>query len=220
MDNHYHLLIETLDGNLSIGMRQLNGVYTQRYNRSYGREGPVIQGRFKAILVECATYLLDMCRYVVLNPVRLGVVDDPADYPWSSYLSTAGLMDVPEFLSLEWLYAQLGDSKKRARKRYKAFVEKGIGLPSPLLDLRSQIMLGSPEFVATIKSLFVDIVKIKASARVRPDLETLFADIDTKEERNEAIRIAHNTYFYSLTEIGRHVDLHYASISKIANEVV
>ena len=218
MDNHYHLMIETLDGNLSMGMRQLNGVYTQRYNRSYGWEGPVIQGCFKAILVECNTYLLEMCRYVVLNPVRLGVVEDPADYPWSSYLSTAGIAEVPGFLSLEWLLKQCGDTKKRARKRYREFVLKGIGLPSPLLDVRSQIMLGSPEYVATIKSLFVDIVKIKATARVRPDLESLFADVDTREQRNEVIRTAHNKYFYSLTEIGRHVDLHYASISKIANE--
>jgi REP element-mobilizing transposase RayT len=70
MDNHYHLLIETPRGNLSAGMRQLNGIYTQRFNRRHGRVGHVFQGRFKAIVVERESYLLELCRYVVLNPVR------------------------------------------------------------------------------------------------------------------------------------------------------
>src|SRR5450759_1095392 len=70
MDNHYHLLIETSQGNLSPGMRQLNGVYTQRVNRRHARVGHVFQGRFKAILVERDSYLLELARYIVLNPVR------------------------------------------------------------------------------------------------------------------------------------------------------
>ena len=70
MDNHYHLLIETIDPALSRGMRQLNGVYTQSFNRRHNRVGHVFQGRYKAILVQKETYLLELCRYVVLNPVR------------------------------------------------------------------------------------------------------------------------------------------------------
>lgn len=74
MDNHYHLLIETPEGDLSRGMRQLNGVYTQRFNRRHGRAGHVFQGRFKAIVVDRDSYLLELCRYVVLNPIRAGMV--------------------------------------------------------------------------------------------------------------------------------------------------
>jgi REP element-mobilizing transposase RayT len=86
MTNHYHLLIETPDGNLSKGMRQLNGVYTQRFNRTHGRVGHVFQGRFKGILVQKESYLLELARYIVLNPVRAGMVPFAQDWPWSSLL--------------------------------------------------------------------------------------------------------------------------------------
>lgn len=84
MGNHYHLLIQTPDGNLSSGMRQLNGVYTQASNRRHQRVGHVFQGRFKAILVDSDAYLLELARYVVLNPVRAGMVEGAQDWPWSS----------------------------------------------------------------------------------------------------------------------------------------
>jgi REP element-mobilizing transposase RayT len=77
MSNHYHLLVETPEANLSKGMRQLNGVYTQRFNRTYARVGHVFQGRYKAILVQKEAYLLELARYVVLNPVRARMVHDP-----------------------------------------------------------------------------------------------------------------------------------------------
>ena len=80
MENHYHLLVETPDGNLSRGMRQLNGVYTQRFNRLHDRSGHVFQGRYKAILVERDSHLKELCRYVVLNPVRAGMVDRPEEW--------------------------------------------------------------------------------------------------------------------------------------------
>jgi REP element-mobilizing transposase RayT len=76
MDNHYHLVIETPDGNLSRGMRHLNGVYTMRFNRDHQRVGHVFQGRYKAILIQKESHLLEVCRYVVLNPVRAGMVQE------------------------------------------------------------------------------------------------------------------------------------------------
>ena len=85
MDNHYHLLIETPDANLSQGMRHLNGVYTQRYNRQHGRVGHGFQGRYKAILVQKDSYVLELARYIVLNPVRVHLVREAKDWPWSSY---------------------------------------------------------------------------------------------------------------------------------------
>src|SRR5258708_27167287 len=82
MDNHYHLMVETPKANLSLGMRHLNGVYTQRFNRRHGRTGHVFQGRFKAIVVDRQSYLLELSRYVVLNPLRARMVKDPARYRW------------------------------------------------------------------------------------------------------------------------------------------
>ena len=84
MDNHYHLLVETIDANLSTGMRQLNGIYTQKFNRQHDRVGHLFQGRYKAIVVEKESYLLELCRYIVLNPVRAKIVNNPGKYRWSS----------------------------------------------------------------------------------------------------------------------------------------
>jgi REP element-mobilizing transposase RayT len=79
MDNHCHLMIETPDGNFSLGMRQLNGVYTQARNKRYSKTGHLFQGRYKAILIQKDTHLLEVCRYVVLNPVRARMVEKPED---------------------------------------------------------------------------------------------------------------------------------------------
>ena len=98
MTNHYHLLIETPDANLSAGMRQLNGLYTQRFNRRHARVGHVFQGRYKAILVQKETYLLELARYIVLNPVRARMVRAPKDWSWSSYRATAALASPPPWL--------------------------------------------------------------------------------------------------------------------------
>lgn len=90
MSNHYHIVVETVEGNLSKGMRQLNGVYTQYFNQTHQRVGHVFQGRYKGILVDKDSYLLELSRYVVLNPVRARMVNDAKDWPWSSYLAMTG----------------------------------------------------------------------------------------------------------------------------------
>ena len=99
MDNHYHLLVETPNANLAKGMRQLNGVYTQAFNRGHARVGHVFQGRYKAILVQKESYLLELARYIVLNPVRARMVRSAKDWPWSSYRSTAGQSEGGEVAS-------------------------------------------------------------------------------------------------------------------------
>ena len=122
LDNHYHLVIETPDPNLSLGMRHLNGVYTQTFNRTHQRVGHVFQGRYKAILVEKDSHLLELCRYVVLNPVRAGMVPNPADWKWSSYKSTGYAGKPPEFLATDWVLGQFAEEKVPARQRYRKFV--------------------------------------------------------------------------------------------------
>lgn len=131
MDNHYHLILETPIANLSTGMRQLNGVYTQRFNRRHDRVGHVFQGRFKAILVERNSYFLELCRYVVLNPVRAKMVQDVAQYAWSSYLPTTGDVPGPPWLQVDWVLSQFGKSRSTARRKYRAFVAEGVEAASP-----------------------------------------------------------------------------------------
>lgn len=121
-----HLLLETPAANLSHGMQLLNGTFAQGFNRRHGRVGHVLQGRFKGILVEKESHLLELARYVVLNPIRAGVVKYPRQYPWNSYRATAG-DDVPApFVTVEWILSQFDGSLKRARSAYRRFVMEGL----------------------------------------------------------------------------------------------
>ena len=222
MDNHYHLLIETPQGNLSAGMRQLNGVYTQRFNRRHTRVGHVFQGRFKAILVERESYLLELCRYVVLNPVRAGLAKRPQTYRWSSYRATAGLEKAPEWLTREWVLAQFSPQRRRAERQYQEFVQDGRGTASPWAQVEGQVVLGQSHFVETLKPLLADKVKVQEIPRAqrlvaRPALGEIVRAkrVVVKDERDQAVWEAHVRYGYSLTAIGQQLGLHYTTISKI-----
>ena len=150
MDNHYHFVVETAEGNLSKGMRQLNGVYTQYFNRQYNRVGHVFQGRYKAILVEKETYLLELSRYVVLNPVRAKMVDPAEDWPWSSYQAMLGKAESYPWLEINWILGQFSDDRLKAIERYINFVREGVGLPPVWTDLKQQIYIGSDQFIESM----------------------------------------------------------------------
>src|SRR5882724_10300411 len=141
MTNHYHLVIETLDPHLSRGMRQLNGVYTQRCNRLHGRVGHVFQGRYKAILVDRGPYLLELIRYVVLNPVRAGMVTSPEQWRWSSYRATEGQAPTPDWLVTDWVLRQFGTRQPHAHALFAKFARDGQSQPSIWQGLRNQIYL-------------------------------------------------------------------------------
>ena len=141
MNNHYHLIVETPEGNLSTGIRQLNGIYTQRFNKKYHRVGHLFQGRFKAILVDKASYLLELCRYIVLNPVRAGLTHEPNEWRWSSYRDTVGKTKSIECLGIDWILSQFGQNVSEAKREFRRFVRAGIG-ESPLNEVKGQIVLG------------------------------------------------------------------------------
>ena len=147
MSNHYHVVVETVEGNLSKGMRQLNGVYTQHFNQTHQRVGHVFQGRYKGILVEKDSYLVELSRYVVLNPVRAQMVKDAREWPWSSYSAMTGKQNAPEWLETEWLLSQFSKQRKRAIAKYVDFVREAVGLPSLWAGLSGQIYLGGEVFV-------------------------------------------------------------------------
>lgn len=141
MENHYHLLIETPEPTLVAGMRRLNGVYTQSFNRRHGRVGHLFQGRYKAIVVDRDAYLRELCRYIVLNPVR-AKMRDPRGWLWSSYRQTSG-----EAPPAAWLAVETVRSLFPGRGAYQRFVEEGIGKNSPWVELRGQIYLGGEDFL-------------------------------------------------------------------------
>jgi putative transposase len=217
MSNHYHLLIETPDANLSRGMRQLNGIYTQTFNRAHGRVGHVFQGRYKAILVEKESYLLELSRYIVLNPVRAGMVPMAKDWPWSSYRATVGQIKVPDYLNVDWVLAGFAKRKSVAIERYKQFIAQGKGLPSPWILLRNQIYLGTEQFVEKMQSL-VDggkvLTEIPSSQR-RAMPKALSEYEASSKDRNTAIVSSYLSGGYTQKEIGDYFGLHYSSVSGI-----
>ena len=145
MGNHFHLMIETPDANLASGMRQLNGRYTQCFNRRHETVGHLFQGRYHAVLVQRQTYLLELMRYVVLNPVRARMVATPGGWPWSSYAMTCGLAAAPDWLEVKWVLSQFSRERGAAIRAYREFVAEGVGVRSPLI--RGQSILGDAAFV-------------------------------------------------------------------------
>jgi putative transposase len=219
MDNHYHLMIETPDANLSRGMRQLNGVYTQKYNWWHSKTGHIFQGRYKSILVDKENYLLELCRYVVLNPVRANMVEKPEEWKWSSYGATAGLRTVPNYLTADWILGLFNNNKAEAQKRYRKFVREGIHTGSPWDDLQGQILLGEEGFIEKYKDLLSDKEQIKEIPRPqryvsRPRLAKLLSKEDKTARRNRGIHSAHVKYGYTLKEIADHLEIHYTTVSK------
>ncbi|WP_245731841.1 transposase [Thiocapsa roseopersicina] len=164
MTNHYHVVVETPEGNLSKGMRQLNGVFTQRVNRRHGLVGHLLQGRFKGILVERDAYLLELTRYVVLNPVRAGMVADAGDWAWSSYPVMLGRVPAPPWLETDWVLGQFGHGRVAARAAYAAFVADGVGRSSVWDALRCQVFLGTD---GALRRALLDRQSSRAPVRVR-----------------------------------------------------
>ena len=219
MSNHYHLLIETRESTLAQGMRQLNGVFTQRSNRRHGRVGHVFQGRYKAILVQKESYLLELARYVVLNPVRAGMVRSAKDWPWSSFRATAGWIDVPSWLHVDWLLSAFGNKRKAATEAYRRFVSEGRVARSPWDDLKRQVYLGDEAFVDTVLARIDDETPLSdvPAAHRRAPPKPLDHYAKTNPDRDPAILAAYRSGGYSMKAIGHHFGLSYSMVSRIVN---
>mgnify|MGYP003382189073 CR=1 FL=1 len=170
MGNHYHVLVETPDANLAAGMRRLNGIYTQFFNRRHGLVGHVLQGRYKSVIVDRDAYLLELARYIVLNPVRAELVSDAKDWHWSSFRVTAGMEAAPHWLSVEAVIGQFGDQGMLAQKVYRDFVLDGVCAPSPWAGLRGQTYLGGERFLREVEGLLADGPNKLSVARAQRDL--------------------------------------------------
>jgi hypothetical protein len=209
-------LVETPDANLSQGMRHLNGVYTQYINRTHRRVGHLFQDRFKGILVQKEAYLLGLARYIVLNPVRAGMVADPKDWVWSSYRGTVGLERRPEFLTTDWLLAAFGDERRKAISGFVRFVAEGKERESPWKDLKGQIYLGSAHFVEAMQKRIqpdqplreIPLSQQRRMARSLADYAEQFPDWD------RAMAEAYRTGAYSMQTIADHFGVDRMTVSR------
>jgi len=219
MDNHYHIVIETIEGNLSQGMRQLNGVFTQKTNRRHGRVGHVFQGRFKAILVQKDAYLLELSRYVVLNPIRAGMVTDLLDWEWSSYLAMMGGVSRSDWLETDWILNHFGGSKESAVINYENFIREGIGL-SPIWNaLKRQVFLGDKAFVEKAITRIEGAVgesDLREVPRMQRRVQAKSLDwyMENYSSRDEGIVSAYATGDYLMKDIADEFSVHYSTVSR------
>ena len=225
MVNHYHLLIETPDGNVSVGMRQLNGVYTQAFNRRHRRAGHLFQGRYKAILIQKDSHLLEVSRYIVLNPVRAGAVERPGDWPWSSYRAIVGRKRPHPSLSTKWILKQFSGDRGKAQKEYRNFVLEGIGKGSIWAGVKGQVFLGGVAFVEGLIDHLrkhKDIPEIPKKQRFvnRPELGRIFTEgvLRDRGRRDQKVEEAVERHGYTQREVADFLGLHFTSVSRIMNQ--
>jgi len=215
MTNHYHLVVETLDGGLADGMRQLNGIYAQYFNRRHALVGHVFQGRYHAVLVQKESHLLELSRYVVLNPLRAGMAVSLHAWQWSSHHYMTGALHAPAWLETDWLMGQFSSDRAHARKAYIEFVMAGRGLLGPLREVRHQMQLGDENLPDNVTSHFghdalygIARVQRKLVARSLDDYALHCAD------RDEAMAQAYSSNAYSMREIARHFGMSPKTVSR------
>jgi hypothetical protein len=210
-------MIETPQGNLTKGMRQLNGVFTQWSNRRHQRSGHLFQGRYKAILVDRDSYFLELARYIVLNPVRAAMVKQPQQWAWSSYGAMIGKSTAPAWLTTDVLLGEFGKGRFQARRKYQQFVEEGMGGESIWKDLKGQIYLGDDDFVEQMRGKLGERdedVNIPL-AQQRAPAPMLSAIRRRHSNRDEGIRAAYETGAYSYQEIAKHFKVHFTTVGRI-----
>lgn len=217
MSNHYHLLLETPSGNLSEIMRHINGAYTNYFNAKRKRAGHLLQGRYKAILVEADEYAKELSRYIHLNPVRAGIAERPEDYIWSSYNSYIGKGKKPAWLRTEFILGYFDKNKTESQKQYRRFVSSMIGqeYESPLNRTIAATMLGSADFVKEITEEHIitkredrnlpalrELSHRPTIAKITEEVKTLIGD-DEKLSNAATIYFCHRYSGATLKEIGK-----------------
>ncbi len=235
MPNHYHLLLQTEDANLSRAMHQLNTAYTIYFNRKYKRVGHLFQGRYRALLVQKNPYLLEVSRYVHLNAFRAALVDDPLEYRWSSCGYYIGRGKVPEWLNIDYILEMMAKDYRKRKRAYREFIEDGIYRSrDPFTKIYAQTVLGDENFIDSIKSRF----KLKKHQEM-PATKKLGAKLSFDDilntvchvmqknrqgiieggrfslERKMTIYLLRTKTDMSLREIGNHFGISYSTVTRI-----
>jgi putative transposase len=233
MDNHYHLLLETPSGNLSQIMRHINGAYTTYFNIKRQRAGHLLQGRFKAILVDMDEYCKELSRYIHLNPVRAKMVAKLQDYRWSSYLDYIGRRKPPAWLKRDFILGYFGKKTSIAQKNYREFVKVRLGQKnkSPLNEVIGSTVLGSADFVDEIRKRFIegkganrDLPAIKALYS-KPAIEDIIKAVESAFNQQPArvksvsLYLCHKHTAGSLKQIGRYFNIGESGVSQASRRI-
>ncbi len=222
MSNHYHLLVETPNGNLPEIMRHINGAYTNYYNTKRRRVGHLFQGRYKAILIEADEYLMELSRYIHLNPVRAGMAAKPEEHPWSSYPEYIGARLAPDWLCMDAVKGHFSDKRK-----YRQFVEEMLNkdYESPLQGTVASTLLGGETFVQEIMSKHIDgkplerdvpaIRELSKSRKIEMIVENVSSVFgDEKLVQKAGIYLAHRYSGARLKELGAYFGKKESAISQ------
>ena len=211
MSNHYHLLIQTLAATLSVGMRDLNGTHAQEFNRRHDRVGHLFQGRYVAKLVDDSAYLLEVWRYIVLNPVCAGLCKSPSEWRWSSYPDFEGLRSgASDRLAVQATLDLFG----RDRGRAEQFVAAGLDAPPPAGHRDNPLVIGDDAFLQRVMALgpAEKSTEVPEPERVPEALPQI---PEGRAARNEAIRLAFATGAFSQISLARHFAVHYSTVSRV-----
>jgi len=222
MPNHYHLYIKTLDPNLSIGMRQLNGNYTQRSNIRHKRYGHLFQGRFKSILVEDTGYQGELIRYITLNPIKAKLAKSLDQYPWLSHNEITGKKKKTGCVNIKEVLKIFHNNNDQAKKEYTRFLKEKHDGKDLEKEIKAGFILGSMDFAKKVISNYSDKesrenIKKERFAD-RPELDKIFKDVGGKKERDKLIFKAFKDYGYTQASLGNYLNIHYASISRIIKD--
>jgi len=238
MGNHYHILVQTPDANLSRCLRHINGVYTQHFNRAHGLDGHLFRGRYKSILLDSDSYLLELIRYIHRNPLEAGMVISLESYPWSSHKGYLSRSDKWDWLHKDYVLKIFSNKNNEALKRYRAFVLKEVPeeINRILGSRKWPSVLGNEGFLEWVKKTFFiqkSHVEVPESRALAPELEKIKEEVcrsyGVKEEelfvsrrgisnepRNIAIFLQRNLRGSKLEEIGQEFNIsNYSSVSTI-----
>ena len=218
MTNHYHVILETVEGNLAQGMRQLNGLYSQYFNRRHDVVGHLFQGRYKAILVQREAYLLELTRYVVLNPVRAGFVTSPDAWRWSSHACVMGTVPAPVWLDTASTLRHFGRERGSAVEAYRLFVMAGLGRESPLKNTRHQLLLGDEAFLAEAQRTACDEQFLAVAKTQRRAVSLSLEEYQARyPDRDEAMAQAYHSTAYTMGQIAAHFGVSPKTVSRAVN---
>jgi len=224
MGNHYHFVVRTRQANLSRLMRQINGTYTQAYNKRHGLTGHIFQGRFHAVLVDRDAHLVEVCRYVELNPVRACLVEAPADWRWSSHRAHVAIDPGYAWLATGALHGHLlgrdvrsAEDTRQAIHLWIVAVAQGLGVDPWMNNLRAEIFLGDEQFVARMQALATrQRLECDEIARVqRTDEHQLSRWLTPEHSKPEAYRRAYTEGGMTMAEIGRQAGLTASRVSRL-----
>jgi len=213
LNNHYHLLVKTRAATLARGMRDLNGTYAQAFNRRHDRVGHLFQGRYASRLVDELPYVMQVARYIVLNPIEAKLCRSPEEWRWSSYRITAAGGDKPEGLVTDQVLGLFGDDLRTSTKAYVEFVAAGMVAADAAAGTPSIRFLGDDQFVRDMARRAGPISpEVPRPARPRISISGYR---EMSPTRDDAIRAAYASGDYSQAEIARHFGVHYSTVSRV-----